>query len=197
MIGELDVLIEARKQHPKDNKTKWYYYDQAPFQQKGKKRNIVLGPKGLKIYDPARITLKYPSLTLHMIVDQDGEIFDFCWNEGGQGAEAITKFLTKAASRLPRNTKGVLYCDHLGTHRTLSERKAFPWKVRLVPVSSSDSNIIEGVFSSLKTHLYCQLRMNKKVYNSKDLITWCESATTQAWWNDYDGDEVLFKHSLL
>jgi hypothetical protein len=76
MKGELIQLTAARARNPDDDRTKWYYYDQAPFQQMGPKRDVVLGPRNVKIYDPKKITLIYPSITLHMIVDQDGEVND-------------------------------------------------------------------------------------------------------------------------
>lgn len=194
MVHELDELCRAHESNPLDKSKNWYYYDQSPFQQIGPKRDVVLGPRKLKIYDPKRITLKYTSLTLHMIVDQKGEIFDFLWAKGGQGMDEIRSFLTKAASRLPTGIKGIVYCDHLKSHQTLSVEKTFVWDVRLVPKSSSDANIIENVFSSLKNHLYKSLKGQKNVLSDESLIKFCTSGT-QDWWQGWHGDLKLLQRS--
>jgi len=149
----------------------------------------------LKIYDPSRITLRTPSLTLHMIIDQTDDIFDFKYTSGGQGANEIGNFLNGAGSRLPQGNPGILYCDHLAAHhKTLAQMDNFCWDVRLVPVSISDANIIENSFSSLKAKLYRKLHGQQKIFKIEDLQKWCE-VETNAWWNGFTGDMKAFNHS--
>ena len=68
------------------------------------------------------------------------------------------------------------------------------WRYWTAEVSSPDSNIIEALFHSVKTHLYARLRDAHKMMNVEDLRNWCRIAL-EDWWNYYDGDDKLLRHS--
>jgi len=61
-------------------------------------------------------------------------------------------------------------------------------------VSSSDANIIEHIFSSLKAYLYQNLRGQENVKNVHELINWCKSMT-DPWWQRYNEDDKLLNNS--
>jgi len=68
------------------------------------------------------------------------------------------------------------------------------WRYWTAEVSSPDSNIIEALFHSVKTHLYARLRDAHKMMNVEDLRNWYRAAL-EDWWNYYDGDNKLLRHS--
>jgi len=129
-----------------------------------------------------------------MIVDQNGKLVHYKWASGGQGAKQIRAFLNDARCRLANDYKPIVYCDHLVTHKTLANEKSFVWDVRLIPVSSSDANIIEHIFSSLKAYLYKNRRGQENVKNVHELINWCGSMT-DPWWQRYNEDDKLLNNS--
>lgn len=130
-----------------DKEFRWFYYDQSPINQLLLDGNSVIAPAGLVVYSPNRTSSRSVTITLHMLMDQWGEViyFEFAGpkktpteaqklkakkgknarQQGtGQGQRDIERFLHHAEKSMPRKQGGHhpwIFFDHLDAHVAIAE----------------------------------------------------------------------------
>lgn len=130
-----------------------------------------------------------------MVCDQKGSLVYFTIAEGGQTMKDIRDFLDETADHLPVQVKPIIYCDNLTSHVSLSKMRSLKFELRLTPLSTPDSNIIETLFGSIKAHVTASLIEKYHTMKIQQWIAHCNKVLSD-WHNCYDGDWKLLDYSM-